>query len=489
MRKRILKALKKHRWFVVFFFLLAAFRGFLMTSGHQFWPDEGHYLRAFGVLEQLCQGHIKEAVSILFESRGRPGFVVLSLLPAAIQKLAGALGLSSSDLHYYDIPGFFNVLCSLGVTVFLYIILLRAIKDRPLALTGIIVYSLLVNTNVYLRHLLPYDMSLFLFILALWLALRLMENETVDLKCAGGAGLLAAAGFVSYPGYYLFVAIVFVAVFALARDKIRAVLAYFVSFAGVIGVFELLSHWAGTSFIRDSFILSTDINQGSFQEGYIFLGRYLIVVEGVIGVILALGFAVFVIFVLPRCRGVIKTIFLTVIAGYLFHAAMGVVFQKMVFYGRLMHMYFPFLVWGSVWALALAGRRSIRRRWFAGVLACAIISFVQFGWTYGQLHYPKDFTTRHLEIYPDQMIYRLSEHRPYHVDAARQFPVTAVNVDFLYPITAHTFPFIPSSNQKLLAAASHPVNFPAHGFEGYTIEERRRIREREYQMRVYARQR
>ena len=111
-----------------------------------------------------------------------------------------------------------------------------------------------------------------------------------------------------------------------------------------------------------------------------------------------------------------------------------------------------------------------------------------FGSAYAKLNYPKDFGLRNLAVYPEQAIYRLSEHRPFHSDAARHYPIVAVNVDFLYPVIAYAFPFISSPEQKMLVSVKHPINFPAHGFEGYTIEERERITQRKYEMRIYARQ-
>jgi hypothetical protein len=105
---------------------------------------------------------------------------------------------------------------------------------RPLA--GAFVYALLVNSNLYVRHLVPYDWALCAGLLALWLAVTRPTVRGLGLW----TGLLTAATLTIYTGYYSFCAVIGVAIVwerwssALRPDAVRAAIVFGASGALVV---------------------------------------------------------------------------------------------------------------------------------------------------------------------------------------------------------------------------------------------------------------
>ena len=58
--------------------------------------------------------------------------------------------ISTTNLHFFDVLSFFNVLITLANSAIFYGILTVIVPDKYLAMTGTVVYSLLVNTNVFI---------------------------------------------------------------------------------------------------------------------------------------------------------------------------------------------------------------------------------------------------------------------------------------------------------------------------------------------------
>ncbi|MFA5088708.1 MAG: hypothetical protein WC552_06710 [Candidatus Omnitrophota bacterium] len=484
---RYVRSPRGNFWFLLFLLFLAVFRFSLTTSGHRYWPDEGHYLQAFDVLESVLQGKFLSAGVHFFEARGRPGFVLFSMVPACIQHIASQLGIiDPNNPHLFDIPSIFNVFYALAITIIFYQILLLVIKNSWYSLIGTMIYSLLCNTNVYVRHLLPYDLSLFMFMAAFFLLLRAGRcGAQMKARDVIIGGALSALAFLTYSGYYLFVLVNGILVFLLARQKLREVFLYLFSAAAVIVLWELIARISGQSFIHNSLILSTDITQGTYSEGYVFLFRYLIAVEKSIGMALILFFSICSLLIFTRVAIPLKPVFLILILGYLCHATLGVFFHKIVFYGRIIHMYVPFLVLGTMAVVSRIPWERWRRLVICVLIGLSLLSFTQYAFSYLSLHYPEDFKQQFLSSFPPGSVCKVDELRGAQRFDLNKYSAVAVNVNFLYPIPIWFLPIDPPSSMELVKSVQHPVNFPSHLFEGYTVLERERVQARKYRMRLY----
>lgn len=501
----------------LFFLLIFLFRLSLIYRGAYAWPDENRYLSSLDAANQLFAGKFLEAFAAISNTQGRPGDALLRLFPAFIQIGAERwFHLPASDLASLLIPQLFNVAISLLIVLVFYKIVRQLFREQPpyLALICTAVYSLLTNNNIYIRHILPYDTSLLIFLVALYLALKITNrdlkepadtlkkvkpaNPRLFILCGGLVGL----GFTVYPGYYFFPVIIFVMlVFGskpfLTRLKILNIFSAGIAVILVLMVFEVIAHFGGTSYIASSLLLSDTINQGTFEEGFIFLPEYLAQVDtfsGVLLLTLALFFLARTLYWLVRYRKLSRLEVLGLVAsgGYLLHASASVFLHKMVFYGRLLHLYIPFMVLAAFGALLL-----LNKKWqgyiLAIVLLFSIISFVQFSFEYLPLAYSESvLQNQGINLASYGVIDAQNETGPCHQEdpvlparGVGNTKITLVNFCFFYPITATYTPYKADAPQKSLYNQPHFLSFRAYTFEAFSASERELIHNRQYRIQIY----
>lgn len=512
---------------------LACYRLSLIETGHFFWGDERFYVPASDLVDALARGDARTALNCLYETRGgstavRPAFLLVSTLPVVAQRSVGALtDISRETLQYYDAASAFNVLVTLGITVCVFGIARLWTGSSWLGLLTAVVYSLLCNANIWIRHMVAYQDSLLLFLIALWLISCEPRSKSRGTLRMAVAGALTALGFGCYPGHYAFAVINGAVALARNRHRLRSVAAFATtSIAGLV-IFELLARFVGRSYFHDLGLLSTAITMGDYKEGYVFLWRYLRDVEGVVGVVLfvlSCGFAVFALWrrKVPMPLSM-RTGLIVAILCYLFHASMGVLAGKMVFYGRVMMIYLPFVVVGAVLALSHLRPLGLRRAGVCALLAASVYSFVSFAVPYSRIVYPADFLQETMaglgrdNAYPpyalwgfadgdrsetvewhDPELVTVTDSRP---DGSDVFTLLAshdslrenrprfigVNLKFMWYIKGKYDRFTPPEGYVLVAEAPHPLLFPATGYEGSKPWERSRIQQRQYTMRIYQR--
>ncbi|MFC1510370.1 hypothetical protein ACFL49_01800 [Candidatus Omnitrophota bacterium] len=503
--KKIIFVLKEHKFFAGFLFVLAIYRFSLIFAGHLFWLDELHYLNTFTVLKNLAAGDMVEAVKSVFNAHGRPVYIIFSLLPAYMQLLCDQVGMISVgnpdffldlfvtgkapsffDPLYFVIPSAFNVLVTLGTTIVFYRLLLLLTRDRWVSLCGVVVYSLLANTNLYIRHLLPYDLSLLFFLTVLYLVLR-DENEFGRhwlrvVLC----GVLTAIAFLTYPGNYLFVVFLSVGVLLASKRKCVTPLIYLSTAAGTLLSLEGVSRLAGVSFFKNSMKLAGNVLQGSFEEGYVFIFKYLTHVEWVMGYALLGLFAVYCVWIFPRQKGAFRWIFLTALCGYVFHATMGVVFHKLTIYGRLLHMYIPFMVLAAMLVLSAFKNRQIKLILCVVVMCLSVASFARHALVYQKISYPLDLKFWFISRYPDLKPLRVNEFfdtSP--ILKAKKLPVVFVNAGKLDEVPSKFYPFTIPPNVRLLRKRLHPMCYPAYQYEGYKVHDRKHLAKQDIYMKIY----
>ena len=199
--------------------------------------------------------------------------------------------------------------------------------------------------------------------------------------------------------------------------------------------------------------------------------------------------ACYLLFICPRTAGPTRIIMMAVVGAYLFHATLGVVFHKMVFYGRLLHMHIPFVVFGAAMAVVCIPWRRVRLATYGCVgIACAA-SFVTQVSPLWQLSYPRDFEQRQLAHLDAERLCIVDEiNGPYDLEYDTCAAV-AVNVtSFPFGIPDFFFPVRLDRPWTLASTAPHPRSHPAYRFEGSSVESRRNARVRGFEMRLYTRQ-
>jgi hypothetical protein len=490
----------------------------LIDRGAQSFPDENRYNHSLDAVEALYQKDIRSFSKSLSVTSGRPGDATLRLIPAACQILIKkTYGISPFNPVSLMIPQAFNVIVSVLILIFFYKITLLLFENNHfIAFICALVYSLLPNSNVYIRHMLPYDSSFLCFILAFYYILKSSnDKKQIPFRTFIISGALAGFGFVVYPAYY------FMTVFILAliiftgyngRFSVTLLikcLVFAFSAALVFSFYEMIARLGGTSYFSSLKYLSTTVTQGSFEEGFTVLPKYLIEVEGPIGVFLLFFASLYliksVLGILSKRtispQSTLRFMVLTIFVGFLIHASSSAIFHKMVFYGRIIHIYFPFLIWASVSMISSFKKTAITRICYGTLIIASAYSFIAFSLEYIPLAYPFDVLYKqgireeHISPAYDNMVSEIKKKciiypPPPPFNHQSVYPVTKrdlilVNFCYYFPLGGDFSLYNPPREYRLIYSGRHFLSFPAYGFEGFSIKERRFLRERDYKVSIY----
>ncbi len=385
---------------------LALYHVSLLGKGALAWPDEHLYEDSLGALRALGRGDVPGFCHALTGWGARPGEAVVRLLPAAAQLAAERLwGWPPLGPRSLRIPASVNV-----VTSFLLALAFHAVARRFVgpALAGLatVLFALLTSSQVYVRHLSPYDTSLLLAFVSLALAqgAALVEpsGRHADRRLAL-AGLAGGCGLAVYPAYYPFPVVVAAyllfsadprSVFRFSRASIRRAALFCVAAGSVLLAFEVVARIGHRSYLGSARRLSRTITLGSFEEGFVYLPRYLLEVEGAAGALLLALAGTWLVLALAKGldrRGKslarASAIFL---ALYLVYGAQSAWLHDMAFTGRYVRMYVPALLCCAVAALRHVPPGTARRVVTAALLGTFAITFGLFARDYARLAYPID---------------------------------------------------------------------------------------------------
>jgi hypothetical protein len=482
---------------------VAVFRLSLLGRGAMAFLDETMYYKAGLALDALHHGKIAGALAHIAFNNGRPGNALLQLVPAALQAIPFSFGVATSNPLSLLIPLFCNLLVSLlGLWLFWRIALQLFEGDRVAAVLATGVYGLLVNSNLYIRHLLACEPSLCLGLLALWLAL----TQPLSRRVAVGVGAISAFAFTVYPGYYAFLATPLVALTAredAGRSMARlADAALFAAGGGAVLIaMELLCRGGNIPYFASLRGLSGTISQGSFDEGWTFFPRYLVQIERAAGVVLLCGIVLFTARLATdvarrnRLR-LIHWLVLAATAGWLWQAIASSVMQTMVLYGRLLHPWMAFLVWATIDAIRSIRGATIRKSMYVVTASASLVSWALFARQYVPLVYPADVL---YDLRIDTTKLASSQRRcdmpfwhwyeaPGPIDRQTRAPLVnrpdVMLINFCQGApSAEKRPAAPACEPELFRAP-HFMAFPAYGFEGLAPEQRVEITRPEYDLRV-----
>jgi hypothetical protein len=495
-----------------------------LGAGAMTFPDEYRYYASIDAvygLFPISHGGFAKFNAGIQRTQGRPGDALLRTVPAGLQlQLEKMTGINLHSQESLLIPILFNYFITLGSLYLFYRIAQLLLRNQPAALLSTVVYSCLVNTNLYIRHILPYDTGMLCVFGTFFLCLRMKQQpfrRTWPARFAIGA--LAGLTFAVYPGYN---AVIVVAGLLLLEKRIftdadwkslfRTGLPYGFGVLAVLGFFQLLSLANGTSYYEDCLTLSDTIKQGDYADGVMFLPKYLFQAEQSLGYLLAglIVVAVPVLFFRLRTGFTPSRLFalisdnlmvIAMVLAFVWHVVMVYYFEKMVFYGRLLHLYIPFFVLLVIKVLYPFTRRNIQYVAAAAVGGVALYSFAVFALQYHRIVYPLTFLHQHANDYPGAKVTTreqaaTADNADYfiplngfsqHPATPGQAEVVLVNMGFLYPITDNNWCNeikLPASF-KLTYSAPHFLNLRAYPFEGYTMAERDILLRCQYQCQVY----
>lgn len=384
------------------------------------------------------------------------------------------------------VPGLFNVLISLAQLLVFFLILRRLSFSFSLSLTGMLLLGTLFNMNSYTRHILPYDHSLLLHLLTMYLLLspRLLTRHVLL------AGTLSAIALTGYPGYFMFVAINGILILLSARKQNLSLFSSAVCFGAplvmLVGFYELIAYTQGRSYIHAVHAYSQTIVNGSFEDGLAYALIYFHRVEGLWGIVLLTTALAGTLVTLVRRpdEGRLHTVLGLGLAAYLVFGSMVFFLHMFVFYGRVLHMYYPFIILG---VLALAYRIKPSRQ-LPACIALSLAALVNYGAVIMDLNsigYPRTLINSHgicgnegnaeiAHAYEMDSGMDYGQRARYRIDSVCD-PVlppgryTLINGGFLkdYPddYLESYASFVPSGSDSLLLDWPHFQSHPAYTFE------------------------
>ncbi len=307
---------------LLLFAFLTGYRLFLARSGQFYWPDEFRYIRALHLLDALRAGRITEAAQWMFgtELGARPGYVLLSTIPGAVQAFALLLfDVNKASPSFYRIPAAINVVLSIASLALFYRLLRAFVTDPWFALLGTLAYGLLANTNLYARHLFPVEAALLLHFVSLVLIVEAPASTARPYSRAIVAGMIGGFACTTYPGYDPFVVLVGATLAAHPAASWRHLIVFALSVGAVLAGFEAVALVVtGSSFLLDSvrFAGTLVVQQGAFEEGYRFIYLYLLDAEGLAGAMLLLLGACYLATAFHRRRGRMEMTLIGTAAAY-----------------------------------------------------------------------------------------------------------------------------------------------------------------------------
>ena len=494
------------RLFAVLLILTAIYRFSLLGHGALAFVDETFYFTSVKALQSLSAGDVRGAIADIAMSRGRNGAAIVEMPVAALQAIPARFGVPASNLRSLLIPTTCNVLVTLLSLFLVFRIGMILSGDELAALAGAAAYAFLVNSNVYVRHVLPYDWALSAGLLALWLSLT--RPRTNGLAVVTGA--LTGVVLTIYTGYYPLCGVLGVAILwdtwanaTSRRDAVRFAILFALSSAAVVLAMELLFRAGGLSYIDSLRGVRRDIVFTSYDDGWVFLVNYLLDVERLSGLVLILGSFVYAWRLLLRIRrGVLRPIdrlMLPAVAAWAVQATSSIHLNAIPLFGRLIHPWMPFLAWMLADALTYAPA-SQRRNAFGGVAAAVAISWAAAAWQYVPLRYPADVlygmgidTTK---LSADQKLCELypgtSYTSPGPIDRVTNAPYTD-DSNYLLLNFCQALPEVPRPRQTAAIPANatrlfdgpHWMSFPAYAYEGLIKADREAMRRENYRMQVY----
>jgi hypothetical protein len=430
----------------------------VFSGGQLYWEDEGRYRQARETASRLGT----DAVPLMLErmSHGEhPLFGALSVIPAAIERIAGAS---------IRIPGLFFAMFSVLNIGLLALIAKRTGASDSEAVMAATLLALCASFFYYARHLLPYDAAMFFGLMALYFGTGDRTRPAFSIL----AGVCAACAFLTYSGYWTLGGAALIIHVLGAGDRTAAVRRALLAATGLLApllAMVAVTWLAGGNLIAAILDFSRSIDQGAFSEGWRLPWEYLWHAEHVTLLLLLLAtvWALSRVFTrsVPSAAGVaLLGIALTYVSLVLF----STVLDRFVVYGRLARQLVPFL--------CLAGATAIRElqiRLPSRMRAVATTAIVLVLIAQASINFAEPLA----QIFPNDFARDLPADAAIPADAS----VRAINARHFYPGPE---PVTLPARYIVLKEARHPLQFLPYQYEGYTPEQRAALRSSDLTMRL-----
>ena len=464
--------------------LASVLRLMLVVQGGQlYWPDERLYTQVLDIFD-LHQGRWFDIVKALFSTQDHLGFALISAPIAAVQFGIGH-ALSRSGTGLMLLPGIVLSLASVASIALVYAIAIRAGRHCFEALIAAALMASSATMFYYARHLLPYDVSLALGLIALWCAIGTTRRDS--LTC----GAAASAAFVTYNGYWLLAAsVILLHVTHEGRTTLRSAMVRgvyaalgFLMVPAVIMLVELLT--GAPLMFSGMRRLAGTVSDGYAPEGFSLPWTYLWHAEHAL-LVAWIAAAVFVVVRRslwnPQRQ---RTATMWVLAALFIYLALGcssAILHVFVVMGRQARQVVPFLCLATAAAVVELLERRRLPAWLVTVAVVALVG--QAGWNFRQplqQRFPRDLIAEITTKYGPIDFENTIDGPPLTHDHVESRWVL-LNAQHLYNPRAPRPP-LPASVIEVMRFR-HPQQFLPYQYEGLRPTERQVLRGTDISMRL-----
>lgn len=490
-----LKTLKNNQVLIFFILFVCSVKILLAGQGFLSFPDEYRFLNSYKVLTAIINGEFKTATTFLFSSQGRPGFLLLSLIPASFQLILGSYyNLKFSGVELSFVVFAFNYLLHILILILHFKFSKKLLGSTYLSLLCVLLYCSLTNSFIYLRHAFPYDMALFILYVCQY---QIVRKKKKSLKNYFFIGFFCCFSFFIYPGFaplFLLISLLIFINFLSFLDKKTFLNFLFFAFgiSLLLILTELLSRYSGKSLFLSLKNLSSSVKGGSYSEGFSFIFKYLLQVEKINGTFIIISLAIFVF--QNRTNFSLKTyktsevirLFTVLLIVLLLYSSYSYFFHGVVYFGRTLHQFFPMISILSIYAL---------KKYFKTIKYLSflfIISFIINYKEYYSFKYPietlSNFEENNLKILNkcehENVYWNFYDSKKNNLTNPY---LIITNLAYFHPIKhiENFKAYTPPKNYKMIFCKKHFLGFKAYQFEGFKKEERETLDDLNLKIKVF----
>ncbi|MBF0363511.1 MAG: hypothetical protein HQK49_20995 [Oligoflexia bacterium] len=464
---------------IISFFLRVSL---IRSGGQYFWPDENRYQTAYMAANHIWHNNDVKSALHLLHSADHFLFKVIAVIPATFQIAMIKYSKSNSNnpnpnpnsTPNSKIPALFFALFSLGNLLVLWGIVQRLGGSRRLCFMSTLFLSLSTTFLYYSRHLLPYDMAMFFGLSSVFFAITKRDINIINQNYNSiFCGLLASCAFLTYNGYWILALLSLLIHFMLTyRSGLRNALLAGISFILPIIILLIVSllfvtnntnNTNNTDLLHQFLAFSHTVTQGSFSEGLTLPFYYLWHAEHLILIFWGVAFiyGLITIVILGERSQVMIISVSSVIFIYLIMLLFSNFLQKFVVYGRIARQLVPFLsiiaaiFFERLWTSPLKGKK------IASVIM--LILLIQAG---------INFRVPLTQVFPDRFIQLATL-------------LSLPSSEILYAYLIYPEPTVISDEgRRVILKKSHPLQFLPYQYEGFTPEQRLKLRSVDISMRL-----
>jgi hypothetical protein len=441
-------------------FLSLALRvSLVMSGGQNYWPDERRYDVSRRAADALWNGDVLGTLRAL-NSASHFLYKVIGVVPALVQK-----AVSPSP----KIPALFFSWFSIANLWLAWAVVRRTGENKRVALLAAVMLALCSTFLYYCRHLLPYDAAMAFGLLSLFLGLRSPPRAVDSVLC----GFFSLCAFLTYNGYWVLAGLA-LSVHILRPPRTYAAVLRRAAISGAAFVFPLAvlltvsamaSDW---HLLRQFIVFSRTVTQGSFSEGWSLPFAYLWDAEHTLALLWVAAFLWGIReCALGRRRGAIALGVLGFLSIYAALVFSSVVLEKFVVYGRTARMLVPFScilaapVIDRVWTSAPRGKLLA-----VAMLAIAVVQ--------AAMNFCRPLT----QTFPAEFL---------QLAAKASVPTDTGEYAVLFARHLYQFPLPSEDSGTTILQRYHPLEFLPYQYEGYTPDQRGKLRSTDIRMRLILR--